>query len=140
MFDLETPVLEIVLRTFVTYVALSAMFRATARKDLGRMTPMDLVLTLIVSATVSRALTGDDRSVTAALVAAATLLGTAAAVSKVTTQVSHAAITSATDADNVRSGDQTVADTSAGESETSAEPAASDDGSLSAGEPTAGTD
>lgn len=79
-----TPPLEIVLRVAVVYAGLLLMIRVAGRREIGELGPLDLLGMLLLSETVSPALTGSDSSLTAALVAAATLLGLAAVVGRLT--------------------------------------------------------
>jgi len=84
MFQWSTPLLEIVLRVAVVYAGVFLLFRLVGKKELGHLTPMDFLAMLLVSETVSPALTGQDSSVTGSLVAAATLMGITLAMDWVT--------------------------------------------------------
>jgi uncharacterized membrane protein YcaP (DUF421 family) len=68
------PVYEVVLRVCVLYAALVAMVRLSGKREIGQLSPLDLLAMLILSETVSPALTGQDTSLTASLTAAAALL------------------------------------------------------------------
>ena len=57
------------------YIGLLVMLRLTGRRELAQLTPVDLLTMLLLSETVSPALTGDDTSVWNGLLAAATLIG-----------------------------------------------------------------
>lgn len=61
-------------RVVVVYVALLAMLRVSGRRELAELTPMELLTMLLVSETVSPALTGGDDSLVGGLVAAGTLI------------------------------------------------------------------
>lgn len=74
MFLPQTNLLEIVLRVLLIYAALFALLRLVGRRELADLTPMDLITVLLLSETVSPALTSGDSSIATALVAAATLL------------------------------------------------------------------
>jgi uncharacterized membrane protein YcaP (DUF421 family) len=74
MFQPSTSLLEIVVRVLVVYAGLALLIRMTGKKELGQLAPMDFLTMLIVSETVSPALTAQDSSVTSGLVAAATLM------------------------------------------------------------------
>jgi uncharacterized membrane protein YcaP (DUF421 family) len=75
MFSTEAAtLLEIVARVAIVYVALLAMLRLAGRRALSDITPMDMMVLLLVSETVSPALTAGDESLTGGLVAAATLI------------------------------------------------------------------
>jgi len=66
--------LEIVLRTFIVYLVVVLGLRFFGKRELGQMTPFDLVLILTLSNAVQNAMTGPDTSLTAGIVSAATLL------------------------------------------------------------------
>jgi uncharacterized membrane protein YcaP (DUF421 family) len=68
--------LWIVLRTFVVYVVLIGGLRLFGKRELGQMTPFDLVVILTVSNAVQNAMIGIDSSLTGATVSVATLLFT----------------------------------------------------------------
>ena len=68
--------LWIVLRTFVVYVVLIGGLRIFGKRELGQMTPFDLVVILTVSNAVQNAMIGSDASLTGAIVSVATLLFT----------------------------------------------------------------
>ena len=66
--------LEIVLRTTIVYVVLVAGIRLSGKRQIGQMTPFDLVVLLLLSNAVQNAMTGPDTSVPGGIVAAVTLL------------------------------------------------------------------
>jgi len=68
--------LWIVFRTAVVYLVLIGGLRIFGKRELGQMTPFDLVVILTVSNAVQNAMIGSDVSVTGATVSVATLLGT----------------------------------------------------------------
>lgn len=74
MWQLETSWWEIIARGFFVYAVVFLLFRLMGKKQLGEMSPFDLVLLLIVSESVSPALTRDEKSLTGGAIAAATLL------------------------------------------------------------------
>jgi len=75
VFNFDVAALSIVaLRTLAVYVALFVGLRLAGKRELGQMTPFDLVVLLIVSNAVQNAMVGPDTSLTGGLVAAATLL------------------------------------------------------------------
>jgi uncharacterized membrane protein YcaP (DUF421 family) len=84
MFQWSTPLLEIVLRVAIVYAGVFLLFRLVGKKELGQLAPMDFLAMLLVSETVSPALTGQDPSVIGSLVAAATLMGITLAMDWVT--------------------------------------------------------
>jgi uncharacterized membrane protein YcaP (DUF421 family) len=70
----ETPLLEIVARVAIVYGALIVLLRLVGRREVGQLTPLDLLAMLLLSETVSPALTADDDSLPAVLTAATTLV------------------------------------------------------------------
>lgn len=80
MIETTTPLLEVIARVAVLYVALMLLLRFAGKREVGQLSPLDLLAMLLLAETVSPALTGQDRSVTASLTAAATLLALTAGV------------------------------------------------------------
>jgi uncharacterized membrane protein YcaP (DUF421 family) len=76
MFTPQTDPLEIVLRVALVYAGLYVLVRLSGKKEIGQLGPMDLLAMLLLSETVSPALTRQDTSVVAGWTAAATLLAT----------------------------------------------------------------
>ena len=74
MIEISTTLLEIVLRTFIVYLVVVLGLRFFGKRELGQMTPFDLVLILTLSNAVQNAMTGPDTSLTGGIVSAATLL------------------------------------------------------------------
>jgi uncharacterized membrane protein YcaP (DUF421 family) len=75
MFTYDPAVLgAIVLRTLIVYVAVLVGIRLTGKREIGQLTPFDLVILLLLSNAVQNAMTGPDTSVSGGLVAAASLL------------------------------------------------------------------
>ncbi|HVP39001.1 MAG TPA: YetF domain-containing protein [Candidatus Saccharimonadales bacterium] len=74
VLGIHSPLVQIILRCVVVYVAILLGMRLTGRRQLGQMTPFDLVLILLISNAVQNAMVGPDTSVLGGLVAAATLL------------------------------------------------------------------
>ena len=66
--------LEILLRTLTVYFVVLIGVRLTGKREVGQMTPFDLVLLLLLSNSVQNAMTGPDTSVVGGIVAAVTLL------------------------------------------------------------------
>ncbi len=64
----------VVIRTLAVYVALFLALRLGGKRELGQMTPFDLVVVLVISNAVQNAMVGPDTSLTGGLVAALTLL------------------------------------------------------------------
>jgi uncharacterized membrane protein YcaP (DUF421 family) len=67
---------EVVIRTLVVYLALLGGLRLAGKRELGQMTTFDLVVVLVIANAVQNAMVGANVSLTAGLVAAATLLAT----------------------------------------------------------------
>ena len=70
----QAPFVQIIFRSAIVYFAMVIGVRVTGRRQLGQMTPFDLVLILLISNAVQNAMVGPDSSVFGGLVAAATLL------------------------------------------------------------------
>lgn len=73
LFDMTTPWYEILLRTFVVYLTVLVLLRLAGKRELGQMTPFDLVVILVIANAVQNAMTGGDNSLTGGIVAATTL-------------------------------------------------------------------
>ena len=84
MFTNTTPLAEIVVRVVAVYTALLVMVRIAGKREIGEVGPLDLLGMLLLSETVSPALTAEGSSLTAALVAAGTLLALAATIGRMT--------------------------------------------------------
>lgn len=74
MFTLPENPLEIVVRTTIVYLAIVAGLRVFGKRELGQMTPFDLVLILTLSNAVQNAMVGPDTSLMGGLISAGTLL------------------------------------------------------------------
>jgi len=66
--------LEIFIRTVLVYAVVLLGVRLSGKREVGQMTPFDLVLLLLISNSVQNAMTGPDTSVLGGVIAAATLL------------------------------------------------------------------
>src|SRR5580692_4466778 len=66
--------LNIALRTMVIYVLVLVGVRLSGKREVGQMTPFDLVLLLLLSNSVQNAMTGPDTSLVGGMVAATVLL------------------------------------------------------------------
>lgn len=73
----------IVFRTLVIYLALLIGLRVAGKREIGQMTPFDLVVILVISNAVQNAMVGPDTSLTGGIVAAFTLLAANALVNRV---------------------------------------------------------
>jgi uncharacterized membrane protein YcaP (DUF421 family) len=87
MFDLDVSALEIVARTALVYIALLAALRIAGKRELGQMTPFDLVVVLLISEAAQNAMIGGDSSVTGGLIAVGVLMGGNYAVAAATDRV-----------------------------------------------------
>ena len=75
MFSLDISGLEIIARTVIVYAALLVALRLAGKRELGQMTPFDLVVLLLVSEAVQSSIIGGDMSLTGGLIAAGVLIG-----------------------------------------------------------------
>jgi uncharacterized membrane protein YcaP (DUF421 family) len=80
----DIPIAEKLLRSVVVYGFLLASFRLAGKRQLGQMTPFDLIVLLIISNVVQNALIGNDNSLGGGLVGAATILVLNSLVARVT--------------------------------------------------------
>ena len=71
---MTTPWWEIILRTAVVYVTVLVLLRAAGKRELGQMSPVDLVVILVIANAVQNAMTGGDNSLIGGIIAAATLV------------------------------------------------------------------
>lgn len=74
MFDLGTDWWAILIRTTVVYVTLLFGFRLSGKRQIGQMTPFDLVLILLIANAVQSTMVGPDTSLIGGLIAAGALL------------------------------------------------------------------
>jgi uncharacterized membrane protein YcaP (DUF421 family) len=82
MFDTSAVrLVEIMGRVAFVYAALLVLMRVSGRRTMSDVTPMDIMVMLLVSETVSPSLTAGDESLTGGMVAAATLIGLATLLS-----------------------------------------------------------
>ena len=82
MFDLTTPWWEIIVRTVVVYWVVLFLLRIAGKRELGQMTPFDLVVILVIANAVQNAMTGGDNSLIGGVIAAATLTAVNIAVER----------------------------------------------------------
>jgi uncharacterized membrane protein YcaP (DUF421 family) len=75
LLDLGVPLWEIILRTLVVYVVVLGLLRLGGKRELGTMSPADLVVILIIANAVQNSMNGGDVSLIGGLVSAATLVG-----------------------------------------------------------------
>ena len=91
MFDLTTPWWEIILRTAVVYVVVLVLLRAAGKRELGQMSPVDLVVILVIANAVQNAMTGGDNSLLGGVIAATTLVTVNVAFSRVAHRLPYVA-------------------------------------------------
>ena len=69
----EVTVLERVVRAAVGYAFLLAAFRVTGKRQVGQLTPFDLVVLLIISNVLQNAMIGPDNSISGGIVGVVTI-------------------------------------------------------------------
>jgi uncharacterized membrane protein YcaP (DUF421 family) len=69
----DIPVLEKIIRPMVVYAFLLIAFRLAGKRELGQMTPFDLVILLTISNVLQNAMIGSDNSLGGGLIGALTL-------------------------------------------------------------------
>jgi uncharacterized membrane protein YcaP (DUF421 family) len=70
----DIPVIEKLVRTAVIYCFVLVAFRLAGKRQVGQMSPFDLVVLLVISNAVQNALIGDDISLGGGLIGVAMLL------------------------------------------------------------------
>ena len=83
MWSLATPWWAFVVRSVVVYLSLLIGLRLFGKRELGQMTPFDLIVILLVANALQNAMVGLDTSVSGGLIAAATLLVINSAVARI---------------------------------------------------------
>lgn len=68
------PWWEFVLRGIIIYIFLIVILRATGKRQIGQMSPFDLVLLLVLSNGVQNSMNGGDNSVTGGIILSITLV------------------------------------------------------------------
>ena len=86
MFDLSVSIVELIVRAFAVYIFLFVLLRVLGKKHVGELSPFDLLILLIISESVSSALSGGDNSLIGGFISAATLIGTVRAVTFVSSR------------------------------------------------------
>jgi uncharacterized membrane protein YcaP (DUF421 family) len=69
----EVQILEKIVRPLVVYFFLLAAFRIVGKRELGQMTPFDLIVLLTISNVLQNAMIGPDNSLTGGLIGGLTL-------------------------------------------------------------------
>ena len=75
---------ELIGRGLLVYFFLILLLRSTGKRQIGQMSPFDLVLLMVLSNAVQNSMSGGDNSVTAGLILAVTLVAANWIVGKVT--------------------------------------------------------
>jgi uncharacterized membrane protein YcaP (DUF421 family) len=75
MFEMELPWWELMARGAIIYAVLLVMVRVAGKRTVGQFTPFDLLVVMLLSESVSNALSGGDESIPGGLLIAATLIG-----------------------------------------------------------------
>lgn len=74
MFEITTHWSEPVIRAAIVYAVLLVLVRISGRRTVGQFTPFDLLVVMLLSESVSSALSAGENSVTGGLLAAVTLV------------------------------------------------------------------
>ena len=74
MLNITVPWWELVVRGLVVYVFLIALLRLTGKRQIGQLSPFDLVLLLILSNAVQNSMNAGDNSLIGGLISATTLI------------------------------------------------------------------
>ncbi|HEY8172231.1 MAG TPA: YetF domain-containing protein [Dehalococcoidia bacterium] len=74
VFGIHAPFWQIFYRTAIVYLVIVVALRISGRRQLGQMTPFDLVLVLLIANAVQNAMVGPDNSILGGLLAAGTLI------------------------------------------------------------------
>jgi uncharacterized membrane protein YcaP (DUF421 family) len=84
MWNLSLPWWEFVLRAVIVYGFLLFILRLTGKRQIGQMSPFDLVLLLVLSNAVQNSMNGGDNTVGGGLILATTLIAFNALISFLT--------------------------------------------------------
>lgn len=83
---MSLPWWEFVLRAVGVYAFLLIALRLTGKRQVGQLTPFDLVLLLILSNAVQNSMNGGDNSLVGGMISAVTLVGLNALISRATSR------------------------------------------------------
>jgi uncharacterized membrane protein YcaP (DUF421 family) len=75
MWNMSLVWWEFVLRGVIIYLFLLVLLRVTGKRQIGQMSPFDLVLLLVLSNAVQNSMNGGDNSVIGGMISAVTLVG-----------------------------------------------------------------
>lgn len=84
MWNLTVHWSELIGRGLLIYFFLILLLRATGKRQIGQMSPFDLVLLMVLSNAVQNSMVGGDNSVSAGLILAVTLVAANWIVGKIT--------------------------------------------------------
>jgi uncharacterized membrane protein YcaP (DUF421 family) len=74
MWHLSVSWWELILRAIIIYAFLVIVLRVTGKRQIGQLSPFDLVLLLVLSNAVQNAINGGDNSISGGVISAATLV------------------------------------------------------------------
>ena len=74
LWQLGAPWWQFILRGVVVFLMVLLFLRFSGKRQIGQMTPFDLVLLLLISNAVQNSMNGGDNSITAGAIVAATLI------------------------------------------------------------------
>ena len=75
MWKMSVPWWEFLVRGVVVYLFLIVLLRLTGKRQVGQLSPFDLVLLLVLSNAVQNSMNGGDNSLVGGLISAVTLVG-----------------------------------------------------------------
>jgi uncharacterized membrane protein YcaP (DUF421 family) len=75
MLNIAVPIWELILRAGVVYVFMLVLLRLTGKRQVGQLSPFDLVLLLVLSNAVQNSMNAGDNSLVGGLISATTLVG-----------------------------------------------------------------
>ena len=75
LWQLSAPWWHFIFRGAIIFVVVLVFLRLSGKRQIGQMTPFDLVLLLLISNAVQNSMNGGDNSITAGVILAATLIG-----------------------------------------------------------------
>jgi uncharacterized membrane protein YcaP (DUF421 family) len=75
IFDVQTPLLELVVRGTAMYLILFAALRVLVRRHIGSLSLMDLLLMVLIADAAQNAMSADYKSITEGVVLCGTLIG-----------------------------------------------------------------
>lgn len=84
LWKLSAPWWHFILRGLLVYGFVLLFLRVSGKRQIGQMTPFDLVLLLLISNAVQNSMNGGDNSITGGAILAATLIGADLALSAIT--------------------------------------------------------